>query len=277
MKHPADLHTHTTASDGQYSPAALVGLARDAGLEYMAVTDHDTLRGLPEAMAAGKKLGIQVIPGVELSASEDRHLHILGLNVQTGHTPLSALCQKMRQEREQRKHRIMDFLKQKGIHIPLEEVERQAGNAAVGRPHFAQVIVRHGYASTNREVFDHLLDTLEYHESVKEHKPSPVECIRAIHAAGGKAVLAHPYQLGYGDAQLTELVSHLRECGLDGLECYYPKHSAEQTVFYLKLAKCFSLSITGGSDFHGETVKPDVELLPVELDLEWLLGKYGLI
>ena len=95
MKHPADLHTHTTASDGQYSPAALVGLARDAGLEYMAVTDHDTLRGLPEAMAAGKKLGIQVIPGVELSASEDRHLHILGLNVQTGHTPLSALCQKM--------------------------------------------------------------------------------------------------------------------------------------------------------------------------------------
>ena len=271
MKHLVDLHTHTTASDGQYSPAELVELARDAGLKYVAVTDHDTLRGLPEAMAAGEKLGVRVIPGVELSAAEDRHLHILGLNVQTGHTPLSELCQKMRQEREERKHRTMDFLRKKGVHIPLEEVERQAGNAAVGRPHFAQVIVRHGYASTTQEVFSRFLDTQEYQENVKECKPSAAACIQAIHAAGGKAVLAHPYQLGYDDMWLTELVSQMRGWGLDGLECYYPKHSAEQTAFYLKLAENCGLSVTAGSDFHGEKVKPDVQLQAVELDVAWLV------
>ena len=267
----ADLHTHSTASDGQYTPTELIRLAKKQGLEALALTDHDTTDGLSEAIQAGEQLGLRVIRGIELSAREYPTYHILGYGIDPAAPALAALCREMREGRDQRSLRIIDYLKDKGVDIPLSEVEALAGGRIVGRPHFAQVLVWHGYVSSNREAFDRYLDTVEFHERVERSKPPARVCVEAIKAAGGKASLAHPYQIGVGDEALETLVRGLAEYGIDAIECYYPKYSPEQQALYLRLTEQFHLHVTGGSDFHGERVKPGVELAKLELDIDWLI------
>ena len=143
----ADLHTHSTASDGQYAPAALVEKAAAAGIQVLAVTDHDTIDGAEEAVQAGTALGLTVLRGVELGAAEDRHMHILGLHLGPECPALTALCRKLRASRDERKFRIVDFLREKGMDVSLEEVEALAGGGVVARPHFAQVMLRRGYVT----------------------------------------------------------------------------------------------------------------------------------
>jgi hypothetical protein len=266
----ADLHTHTTASDGQYTPAQLVRLAKDHGLSVLAVTDHDTIAGMDEAIAAGETLGLRVIRGVELSAKEHHNFHILGYGFKPGDTALAQLCEKLRAGRDDRKYKIVDFLREKGLDIDLTEVEALAGGKIIARPHFAQVLVKHGYASTNREAFDRYLDTEEFRQKVKRFKADARTCVRAIKSAGGKVSLAHPYQMGLPDDELDDLVRQLKGWGLDAIECYYPKYTSEQQHFYIHLAEKYHLHQTGGSDFHGEKVKPDVKLAALELDTDWL-------
>lgn len=268
-----DLHTHTTASDGQYTPAELAGLAKSRGLSVLAVTDHDTIAGVNEAQRAGSALGLTVIRGVELSAKDYSNCHILGYGFRDGDTELSRLCERFRAGRDERKYKIVDFLREKGVELDLSEVEGIAGGEVIARPHFAQVMVKRGYVSTNREAFDRYLDTEEFRQKVKRFKADAKTCVEAIQAAGGKVSLAHPYQMGLEDGELDELVGRLKGWGLDAIECYYPKHSPEQQSFYLRLAEKYRLHQTGGSDFHGEKVKPDVELAALDLDLEWLLGR----
>jgi len=263
------LHTHSTASDGQYHPEELVRLAKTRGLEVLALTDHDTLDGLDKALAAGKELGIQVIRGVELSAKEHKNLHILGYNFSPENSALSKLCAEMRRSRDERKFRIIDFLHEKGVNISLAEVEELAGGNIIARPHFAQVMVRRGYVASNREAFDRYLDTEEY-QRIERFKADARTCLDAIKAAGGKVSLAHPYQLKMDNSQLETLVQELVGYGLEAIECYYPRHTHEQTAFYLELASQYGLHVTGGSDFHGERVKPDIELARLRLELEWL-------
>ena len=247
----ADLHTHSTASDGQYAPAALVEKAAAAGIQVLAVTDHDTIDGAEEAVQAGTALGLTVLRGVELGAAEDRHMHILGLH-------LGPECP------------AVDFLREKGMDVSLEEVEALAGGGVVARPHFAQVMLRRGYVTSLREAFDRYLDSDEY-QRIERWKAGAAECIAAVHSAGGRAVLAHPYQLGYADDRLEETLRTLREKGLDGLECFYPRHTPGQTAAYLRLAEKYGLYITAGSDFHGEAVRPDTRLTPISLELGWLI------
>lgn len=266
-----DLHTHTTASDGQYTPEALAGLAARRGIEVLAVTDHDTVEGLERAVRAGAGEGVQVVRGVELSAREYSNLHILGYAFGSGRTALAALCARMRERRERRKYWIIDYLRERGVDIPLAEVEALAGGV-IGRPHFARVMVRHGYASSNREAFDRYLDTAEFQELNNQFKAEARECVEAIKASGGRASLAHPYQVGLEPEALEALVRQLREYGLDAIECHYPRHTPEQTAFYLRLAEKYGLHVTGGSDFHGERVKPDIQLAAWELELDWLLN-----
>jgi hypothetical protein len=270
MIYVADLHTHSTASDGQYTPAELVRLAKERGLEVLALTDHDTVDGVAEAVETGKNLGLRVLSGVELGAKEHKNLHILGYQFDPADPNLTELCRKLRDGRDERKYRIIDFLHEKGVDIPLDEVEELAGGGSIGRPHFAQVMVRHGYVSTTREAFDRYLDTDEY-QRIERFKADARTCVEAIRAAGGKVSLAHPYQLGLSNEQLEELVQKLTDRGLDGLECRYPRHTPEQTAFYLKLAQKYGLHPTGGSDFHGEKVKPDISLAAWELELDWLI------
>ena len=265
-----DLHTHSTASDGQYAPAELVRLAKERGLETLALTDHDTVDGLEEAVRAGERAGIRVIRGIELSAKEYPTFHILGYGFDPEAPALSALCRELKEGRDQRAPRIIAFLEEQGVRIPLSEVEELAGGQIVGRPHFAQVLTKHGYVSGSREAFDRYLDTEEFHRRVERPKPPSRVCVETIRAAGGKVSLAHPYQIGVDDGKLEDIVRELAGFGLDAIECYYPKHTPEQQSFYLYLAEKYNLHMTGGSDFHGERVKPDIKLAGLELELGWL-------
>ncbi len=267
----ADLHTHSSASDGQYTPTELVHLAKEHGIAVLALTDHDTIDGIDEAIQIGITLGLHVIPGIELGAKEYRQLHILGYNVATGPSQLSTLCERLLGGRDERKYRIIKFLHEKGVDLDLNEVEELAGGGVIARPHFAQVMVRHGFVKTVREAFDCYLDTEEYHQ-IERFKADSRTCIAAIRAAGGRAVLAHPYQIGLADDALEELVAQLAEDGLEGIECYYPRHTPEQMAYYFQLARRYHLYVTGGSDFHGEQVKPDIQLATLNLELDWLLN-----
>lgn len=271
MRYIADLHTHSTASDGQYAPGELIRRGKDRGLEVLALTDHDTVAGLDEAVRAGERLEMRVLRGVELSAKEYPNLHILGYGFAEGPSRLTELCREMRERRNKRKYEIIDYLRTKGVDIPLAEVEALASGGVVGRPHFAQVVVNHGYAACNREVFDRWLDTEEFQEINNRFKVDAGTCLEAIKRSGGRASLAHPYQVRLEDEALEELVAQLKEGGLDAIECYYPRHTPEQTAFYQRLAEKYDLHITGGSDFHGEKVKPDIQLAAWELELDWLL------
>lgn len=271
MRVLADLHTHTTASDGQYSPAQVVAQAQAAGIQCLAITDHDTMQGVEEGVQAGQAMGLTVLRGVELGAKEERHMHILGLGLRQDCPQLSLLCQKLLDGRNERKYRIIDYLKEKRISIDLAEVEELAGGDVIARPHFAQVMVRHGYVRNTREAFDRYLDTEEY-QRIERFKADAEACIAAIHQGGGRAVLAHPYQLGFSEMQLDETIRTLKDYGLDGLECYYPQHTYAMVRNYLELAQRYGLKVTAGSDFHGERVKLNQKLSPVSLDLVWLLG-----
>lgn len=266
----ADLHMHSTASDGQYTPAELAGLARARGLEAVALTDHDTLDGLDEAVKAGEALGLRVIRGVELSADDYLNLHILGYGFPPDAPGLLEMTAGMKAGRDGRKYRIARFLHEHGVDIPLSEVDEAARGGVIGRPHFAQVMLRHGIVATRREAFDRYLDTPEFQEMEKGTKPSAETCVKTIKAAGGKVSLAHPYQIVLGGGRLEDLVRRLAGYGLDAIECHYPQHTPEQTAEYLGLAGKYGLHITGGSDFHGEKNKPDNPLTPWDLDLDWL-------
>ena len=265
----ADLHIHSTASDGQYTPSEIVALAKEKGLHAIALTDHDTLSGLAEALEAGKAQGLRVIPGGEFSTDDYLNLHILGYGFPLDDPGLVKLTTGLKAGRDDRKYRIAGFLHNHGVDVPLSEVEEAATGGVIGRPHFAQVMLRHGIVATRKEAFDRYLDTPEFQEIERGTKPLAEECVKAVKAAGGKVSLAHPYQVVLGQDKLEDLVKRLAACGLDAIECYYPQHTQEQTAEYLRLAKKYGLHVTGGSDFHGEKNKPDNLLTAWELELDW--------
>ena len=273
MIHICDLHTHSTASDGQYTPSELAALVRRRGAEAWALTDHDTTDGVAEAMRVGEALGLRVIPGIELSAKEYHTFHILGYAYNPADAGLARLCAAMKKSRDEREQRIVDYLAANGMPLTLAEVGEIAGGNIIGRPHFAQAMVLRGYVGSNREAFDRWLDTEDYHAQVAYVKPSARECVETIKAAGGKASLAHPYQIGVDDGALETIVRELVGYGLDAIECFYPKFTPEMQAFYLHLTEKYGLHATGGSDFHGERVKPDVSLAAVPLELDWLSGE----
>jgi len=264
-----DFHIHTTASDGQYSPTEVVRMAKNNNLECIAITDHDTIKGLEEAYEAGEQNKLKILGGVEFGAEEHRYLHILGLDVDRTSSDLQKLCLELEKSRNERKYRIIDYLKEKDIVVTLEEVGEIAGGNIIARPHFAQVLVNKGYLKTTREAFDRYLDTEEY-QIIERKKEKARECIEVIHRAKGKAILAHPYQLKFEDEKLDELVKELVKYGLDGIECYYPLHSEAQIDFYLELAEKYHLIISSGSDFHGEKVKPNIKLATRDVNIDWI-------
>lgn len=272
MKRICDLHMHSRASDGQYRPAELVRKVKEKGIEVMALTDHDSTDGVREAMSAGAALGLRVIPGIEISAKEYKTFHILGYGFKIEEPKFQHQVTVAKDGRGERSERIADFLHEKGIPVSLDEVVEQAQGGAIGRPHFARVILRHGWCGTWEEVFDNYLDTDEFHLRV-ERKPPASKCIEQIKGAGGIVSLAHPWQIGIDNDALDTLVRQLKGIGLDAIECYYPKHTPEQTAFYLSLTEKYDLHITGGSDFHGELVKPDIDFARWELELDWLLNR----
>ena len=264
----ADLHTHTTASDGQYTPTQVIELAKAAGIQMIAITDHDTIDGVTEAVEAGNTAGIRVVHGVELSAKEHHNFHLLGYGFRAGENALSLLCGQLRAGRDERKYKIINFLRQQGAYI--SEVEEMARGKVIARPHFAQTLVKRGYAKDNRDDFERYLNTSEFREKVTRLKADACTCVETIRDAGGKVSLAHPYQMGLPDDELETLVRQLKDWGLDAIECFYSKYTPAQRRFYIHLAGKYHLHQTGGSDFHGESVKPDIRLAKHELNLDWM-------
>lgn len=254
-----DLHLHTTHSDGSFTPAEVMSLAHKAGLTALAITDHDITTGIPEATSTEQQLGIEVIPGVEISSTlGDSELHILGYFLDWQDTQLNERLTTLRESRHRRNPKIIERLQALGIEITYDEVRALAGTDSVGRPHIARVLMEKNIVASAKEAFDQFLANGKP-AYVPRDLPSPAEAIQWIKAAKGLAVLAHPTWVKTTEGTLTDLVRQLKAAGLDGMEVHYSTHTARQTREYLSLAKQFGLLVTGGSDFHGLT-KPDIEV-----------------
>jgi len=254
-----DLHTHTTFSDGSFSPIELVDLATQQGLDILAITDHDTTEGLPEALEATKDLSLELIPGIELSAQfQNREMHILGYFINLTDPRFQARLEALRSTRIERIHHILDRLHSLGMDISLEEVEQASGTGTIGRPHIAQVLIAKGYIKSMKEAFEQLLGS-RGKAYVQRVVPEAYEIIEWITDAGGIPVLAHPYWEGFNKEDSATACHTLVEQGLQGLEVFYGTFSARHISFNLGLARRFDLLMTGGSDFHG-TLKPDITL-----------------
>ncbi|MBR4908193.1 MAG: PHP domain-containing protein [Acidaminococcaceae bacterium] len=246
MKELADLHLHSTYSDGVYSPHELATMAKAAGITVLALTDHDTLKGLPEMEEAAKEAGIAFIPGVEFSARwENRQVHIIGYGIDEHNALLLERLADVRNARRSRLEKIIKRLHEMGMDVEVPVPEE--GQRAVGRPHIARALVAQGYVKTVQEAFDKYIG-----EGKPAYQPqtkmTPPEAVMLIHQAGGIAVQAHPEEIG--DRALA--LKLLGALAYDGIEVYHPSAKTKETEFFwLKTATERKLLITGGSDFHG--------------------------
>lgn len=254
-----DLHLHTTHSDGSFSAAEVVRLAHQAKVTTLAITDHDIVSGIPEAIATGAELGIEIIPGVEISSRVgDNELHILGYFLNWQDQELSQRLASLRESRHSRNPQIIERLRSLGLDVTYEEVKALAGTDAVGRPHIARLLMEKHYVTSAKDAFDRYLANGRPAYVARE-LPPPADAIAWIRAAGGVAVLAHPTWATSAGEELEPLLTTLKAEGLGGIEVHYSTHTKRQTTKYLGLAKKLDLLITGGSDFHGIT-KPDIEV-----------------
>lgn len=255
-----DLHCHTTASDGSESPTEFIKQAKIAGIHTAAITDHDTVEGILEAKAEGAKLGVRVIPGIELAAEvKFGRMHILGYHIDPNSLSLNFALFELREARKLRMAKIVQTLQQRGYKINLEEVNEVVGGAVPGRPHLALVLVKCGYALTIKEVMNSGILSDEAIEKIPRKRLSPKECLEAICNAGGIPVLAHPYQTKLDYHEIKQLAYKLKPLGLAGIETAYPEHSESMTQAYRSIAKDIGLIETGGSDWHGKN-KPHIQL-----------------
>jgi predicted metal-dependent phosphoesterase TrpH len=242
-----DLHLHTNKSDGRLTPTELVRLAQTGGVRRLALTDHDTTDGVEEALAEGRRLGVEVIPGVELGTdSRSGDLHMLGLFLDYRDQQFQATMARFRQGRIARVHKIVSNLAEVGVTISAERVFAIAGEASVGRPHVAQALLEAGYVTSMPEAFEKWL-AYGGPGDVPRDKLSPEEAIELIHRVGGLAVVAHPYE----GKNVLEMLPGLAEAGLDGIETYYQGYGPDRIDELLALGARLGLLPTGGSDFHG--------------------------
>ncbi len=253
MNKTIDLHTHTTASDGTYTPSELITLAKEIGLSAVAITDHDTVDGVDEGLKEAEKLGIELVTGVELSAvpPSGGTLHILGYCFDHKNTELVATLARLVSLRNQRNQRIIEKFHDIDVDISLDEVEALAGGDVIGRPHFAKVLLKKGYVNTVQDAFNIYLGKGGKCYLDKE-RLTIEESVRLITGAGGIPVLAHPFTLGLSNSELKKYVSLLRDAGVRGIEVFYPEHNYDRTVFYKEMANELDLVVTGGTDFHGK-------------------------
>jgi len=242
----ADLHLHTTFSDGTYSPEELVAHAQRQGLDALALTDHDTVEGCARTAVACKQAGIEFIPGTELTAEVDgRELHLLGYFIDTAHPPLLVDMAKFQAVRQNRIREIVARINELGIPLDAEAVFALANCRSPGRPHVGRALVEGGFCPSMDEAFDRFLKK-NRPAWVPKFKISARNAIALIHQAGGLAVMAHP-GLNNSDEIIPELVA----AGLDGIECFHTKHSLATRTHYLRLAGQHHLLVSGGSDCHG--------------------------
>jgi predicted metal-dependent phosphoesterase TrpH len=249
----ADLHSHTTASDGTNSPSINVQLAKKAGLAVMAITDHDTVAGVEEALGEGVRLGIRVVPGVEISTvADNQDIHILGYFIDFHDSIFLERLQQLRDVRDNRNRMVMEKLSEVlQVHLTMDDVmnnlKKSVGpDETIGRPHIADLLMTRGYVSTLKEAFDLYLGKTGS-AYINPPRIRPEQAIDWIHEAGGVSVIAHP-----GIYNNDPLVENLLQYGADGIEAYHADHSQADVVKYVQFASRYGLTVTAGSDYHGE-------------------------
>jgi predicted metal-dependent phosphoesterase TrpH len=259
-----DLHMHSTASDGSVAPADVVAAAHKAGLSAIALTDHDTVDGVPEAQAAGEALGVRVVAGVELSAVDDGdEIHVLGLHL-THPEHIAAALAELKDARRDRARITVETLNSLGIPVTLESVFATAGDGAVGRPHIAKALVAGGWARDFREAFDKYLGNGRP-ACIEKRTVTFEEAARLIHEAGGLAVYAHPG----GGASRSDL-EELAALGLDSVEVRHPSHTADEIARLAALTDELGLVPSGGSDWHGSP-EGYRALGSMKVSIDWLV------
>jgi predicted metal-dependent phosphoesterase TrpH len=255
-----DLHTHSTCSDGSDPPERIPELAAAAGCSAVALTDHDTLAGLPAARRRAGELGVTLVPGCEVScAFRGTSAHVLVYFVEEGEGPLQEELGRLRRDRVTRNRLLANNLRDLGIPVTYDEmVAEAAGEESLGRPHVAAVLVRHGVAGSIPDAFDRWL--AEGRPAyVPKARVSPAAVASLARDAGGVAVLAHPLTLDLGPAELSVAVAELADAGFAGIEAFSGRYTREQRAGLAELAQRAGLVATGGSDYHG-TVKGDLSV-----------------
>ncbi|MFZ5899656.1 MAG: PHP domain-containing protein [Bacillota bacterium] len=242
----ADLHVHTTASDGSENPKEIVRQAALLGLRAVAITDHDTVRGVEEGLRSGAAYNVEVVPGVEINTDFNaREAHVLGYYVDFKNQEFLKKLNSLANARTDRIKKMVAKLQSAGLPITLADVLREAGDGTVGRPHVAAALVRLGIVASPVEAFERFIGR-NRPGYVPRSKFSPQEAVKLILAAGGVPVLAHPGTVGD-----DRIIEDLAEVGLKGLEVYHPDHDEETVNHYLTIAGNLELLVTGGSDYHG--------------------------
>lgn len=253
-----DLHTHSTFSDGSMTPAELVRHAKKAGLCAMALSDHDTISGVDEAVEVGREIGMEVIPAIELSAVSATETHILGYFIDTKSPGLIHALGRIRDIRVERLTETCEMLRKHNIDVSMDEVRAIAGGGVLCRAHIAKIMTEKGYADSPRDAFNRWLNVgcPCYSET---QAITDEEAISLIRSSGGDAYLAHLHLTKLPDDALDAFVRRLKDAGLHGLEGYYTDYSAEMAEKYRALAQKYALSISGGTDFHG-SFKPHISI-----------------
>ncbi len=254
MTNYIDLHTHSTASDGIYSPTELLHKAKEAGLRVLALTDHDTTGGLEEAARAARTLDIDLVPGIEINTDvSGGEVHVLGYFIEFPRPEFQAVLKVLRDARERRGHRMVELLNEQGVNIVWDRV-REIAQGSVGRPHVAKALQEAGYVQTISEAFDKYIGNGCF-AYVPRYKLTPEDAVHLVTSANGLPVIAHPLELP-GLAVLREWLPGLCVAGMAGLETYYGLYTPENERELLALAHEYNVIPTGGSDFHGPGLHP---------------------
>ena len=254
-----DLHVHSNASDGTFTPSELVDYAEEKGLYAFALTDHDTVDGIEEAMEAARNKVVKVIPGIEISAEfGESDLHILGLNVDYRSSGFLKIVEECRRSRDNRNQKMIEKVRAQGMPLTKEIMEERFGNASVTRAHFARYMMDEGFVSSKEEAFQRYLNPGRCCYVPRE-KISPKMAVELILEAKGYPVLAHPLLYKMGHDRLYSSVYWLKNLGMQGIEALYSLNTPADDVKLAKMAEDYGMFITGGSDFHGSN-KPAIDL-----------------
>lgn len=258
MEKYIDLHTHSLMSDGSMTPAEVVREAKKAGLAAIALSDHDTVDGVKEAMAEGERIGVEVVPAIEFSVQSETETHILGYYIDIENPKLLDMLKKVVETRRFRNRETCRKLNELGFDVTLAEAEAIAPNDFIGRAHFARLLMDKGYTKSVSEGFKLYLENGKYAYCGKQTMTDE-EAVRLIKECGGVACVAHLHLTKKSDTELREFLIRLKTCGLDGVEGYYTEYTPEMQAKYQALAADLGLIISGGTDFHAQ-MKPHISI-----------------
>ena len=267
-----DLHIHTTASDGTFTPTEVVRLAKETGLRAMAVTDHDTVEAHAKAARAAAEAGIEFVPGIEISTKYGVAVHVLGYYIHGDRPGMRSLLDWIVEDRDRRNRKMCALMAADGLPVSYDAMKARFGEV-IGRPNFGEVLVELGLAKDVSDAFARFVEKGQRYFVARTILPIE-KAVEAIVEAGGVPVLAHPFQYKKNDDELRELIEHCMDHGLLGMECRYSGYGPDKVAYLEALAEEYGLIKTGGSDFHGQN-KPRIQLGTgiddnLEVPYEWL-------